>query len=73
MRRHLRMCEELLVFTFDILAEIGVVWRVMTNRFWRIFGLKCLKSEQILHREFELGFAIGAATTVFVDSYRLFE
>ena len=65
-RRHLCMGEEFLVFTFDVFTEVGIVGRIMTNRFRRVLRLKCLETKEILHSEFELRFAILAATSVFV-------
>jgi hypothetical protein len=44
-RGHLGMGEEFLVFTFDILTEIRVVWRIMAYSIRCVFGFEVLKTE----------------------------
>ena len=68
---HLCIGEKLLVFAFDILSKIGVVGRVVANRFGRVFGFEGFEAEKVLHREFELRFAILATTAVLIETYRL--
>ena len=67
------MGEELLVFAFDVLAKIRVVRCVVADSFGRVFGFVRLKTEEVLHREFELRFAILAAAAVLIYAYSFFE
>ena len=67
------MSEELLVFALDILTKVGVVRCVVADSFGRVFGLKRLKAEEVLHREFELRFAILAAAAILIYAYSFFE
>lgn len=70
---HLGMGEETLVFAFDVLAQIGIVGRVMADGLGGIFWLKCFKTKEILHGEFERCFAIATTTAVFIYSYCFLE
>ena len=46
---------------------------VMTNGFGRVFGFESFESEEILHGEFELCFAILTASPLFVYTHSLLE
>ena len=70
---HLSMGEELLVFAFNVLAQIGVVGRIVANGVWGIFGFEGFETEEVLHSEFELCLAVLAATAVLVCAYGFLE
>ena len=70
---HFGMGEELLVFAFNVLAQIGVVGSIVTDGVRGIFGFEGLETEEVLHGEFELRLAVLAATAVLVYAYGFLE
>jgi hypothetical protein len=67
------MGEELLVFAFNVLAQIGVVGSIVTDGVRGIFRFEGLETEEVLHGEFELRLAVLAATAVLVYAYGFLE
>ena len=72
-RGHLSMSEELLVFAFNVLAQVGIVGGIVTDGVRGIFGFEGLETEEVLHGEFELRLAVLAATAVLVCAYGFLE
>ena len=73
MRGHFSMGEKLLVFAFNVFAQIGVVGSIVTDGVRGIFGFEGLETEEVLHGEFELRLAVLAATAVLVYAYGFLE
>ena len=70
---HLSVGEELLVFAFNVLAQVGIVGGIVTDGVRGIFGFEGLETEEVLHSEFELRLAVLAATAVLVYAYGFLE